>query len=176
MKHAENLIVVGTFGAVYGIKGWLRINSFTDTMEDIFDYAPWTIQTAQGLKEVRVINSRPHSKGYIVQVEGINTPEEAQRWVNQEILIHGDQLETLTDNDFYWKDLIGCEVLNIQGYHMGVVSSLLETGSNDVLCVQANKKDAYGKIERLIPFIEDQFIVQIDLPAKKIHVNWQPDF
>ena len=176
MTHANNLIVVGTLGAVYGVKGWMRINSFTETMDSIFHYSPWFIQVGGSLQELKVINWRPHTKSYVAQLEGINSPEQAQRLVNQEILIDTHQLLDLDEGDYYWKDLMGCEVINLDGYHMGVVTEILETGSNDVLRVKANKKDAYGKQERLIPFVDEQFIVAIDLHTKKIQVNWQPDF
>lgn len=112
----------------------------------------------------------------MAKLEGIDTPEQAQRLVTQEIFIDPIQLDDLDDGDFYWKDLMHCEVINTEGYHMGVVTEILETGSNDVLRVKANKKDAYGKQERLIPFVDEQFIVAVDLHTKTIQVNWQPDF
>jgi 16S rRNA processing protein RimM len=67
-------------------------------------------------------------------------------------------------------------VTNINGYNMGIVEQIVATGSNDVLLVKANAKDAFGKAERMIPFVPEQFIKQVDLQGKQILVDWDPDF
>jgi 16S rRNA processing protein RimM len=80
------------------------------------------------------------------------------------------------EDDFYWRDLIGCQVKTDKGYDLGIVTEIMETGSNDVLVVKANSNDAFGQKERLIPFIEQQVISNVDITSKLITVNWQPDF
>lgn len=176
MSSTDKPIIVGTFGATYGVKGWLRINSFTESMEGIFDYQPWLIYQHNIWREVKVVDWRLHGKSYVVLLEGLSQREEAQAFVNCEIAIFPEQLVELPSDEYYWRELMKCEVVNHQGYHMGKVTEVLETGSNDVLRVKANKKDAFGKQERLIPFIEDHFILDVDIAAKTIKVNWEPDF
>ena len=78
--------------------------------------------------------------------------------------------------EYYWRDLIGCAVVTTQGYQLGTVSELMETGSNDVLVVQANLNDAFGMKERLIPFIDEQVIKHIDITARLVEVDWDPGF
>ena len=80
------------------------------------------------------------------------------------------------EEDFYWRDLVGCQVNTDKGYSLGVVTEMMETGSNDVLVVKANSNDAFGQKERLIPFIEEQVISNVDITGKLITVNWEPDF
>ncbi|QIW16807.1 16S rRNA processing protein RimM [Pasteurellaceae bacterium RH1A] len=82
----------------------------------------------------------------------------------------------LEEGDYYWHDLIGCAVVNTEGYQMGVVSEMMETGSNDVLVVKANGKDAFGKQERLIPFLYEQVVKRVDLTTKTITVEWDAGF
>lgn len=176
MSSIHEPIVVGTFGATYGIKGWIRINSFTDSMEGIFDYQPWLVNQNGTWQKVSVVDWRLHGKTYIVSLEGVSQREEAKVFVNQEIAIFPEQLQELPSDEYYWRELVRCEVINHQGYHMGEVVEILETGSNDVLRVKANSRDAFGKQERLIPFIESDFILDVNIAAKQIKVNWEPDF
>lgn len=95
---------------------------------------------------------------------------------NCEIAILPEQMDALPEDEFYWRDLIGCEVVNTTGYNMGIVDQIVETGSNDVLLVKANAKDSFGKVERMIPFVPEQFIKTVDVQGKQILVDWDPDF
>lgn len=176
MMNNENLIVVGKFGACYGIRGWLKIHSFTEDSESIFDYQPWYIQRAGKWQVVEPEAFKPHNQDTIVKIKGIDDRDLANALTNIEIFVDADQLPELTDGDFYWKDLIGCRVVTVAGYDLGQVTDLMETGSNDVLVVKANLKDAFGAKERLLPFVEQQVIKNIDLSAKTIVVDWDPAF
>lgn len=174
--NTENLIVVGKLGSSYGIRGWLRVFSFTEDPNSLFDYTPWYIQRAGKWQEVEVESFKPHNQDTIVKLKGINDRDEANALTNFEIFVDVQKLPDLKDGDFYWKDLIGCKVVTVNGYDLGQVVDLMETGSNDVLVVKANLKDAFGAKERLIPFVEDQFIKQVDLSIKQITVDWDPAF
>jgi len=139
MSKQNERIVVGKFGATYGIRGWLKVFSYTDNPESIFDYAPW------------FVNHKGES------IDPAVLPE-------------------LPEDEFYWRELFGMQVVTTQGYDLGKVTDMLETGSNDVLVVKANLKDAFGQKERLIPFLEEQVIKNIDRTAQRIEVDWDPAF
>ena len=102
--------------------------------------------------------------------------EEAQALTGVDIAIMPGALPSLPEGEYYWRDLMGCQVANLKGYQMGEVTEMMETGSNDVLVVKAKVNDAYGMKERLIPFIEGQVVKKIDLAARTIEVDWDPDF
>lgn len=174
--NTENLTIVGKFGSSYGIRGWLRVFSFTQFPENIFDYVPWYIQRAGVWQEVVVESYKPHNQDMIVKIQGVDDRDDANALTNIEIFVDMQKFPELGEGDFYWKDLIGCRVKNINGYDLGQVTELMETGSNDVLVVKANLKDAFGATERLIPFVEGQFIKKVDLSAKIIEVDWDPAF
>lgn len=87
-----------------------------------------------------------------------------------------DVLPPLQEGEYYWRDLIGLSVVNTAGYALGVVDDLMDTGSNSVLIVRAEERDAFGKKERLIPVINGQFVKGVDFGAKVITVDWDPDF
>ncbi|GAA4500093.1 ribosome maturation factor RimM [Pseudaeromonas paramecii] len=172
----SNPIVVGRLGAVYGIKGWLKVNSFTDNAESIFEYAPWLLQQGGQWREVRLAGWKRHNNGLLCKLDGIDLREEAQALVGADIGVSPEQLPSLPEGEYYWRDLIGCRVVTTKGYELGEVSELMETGSNDVLVVQAKANDAFGMKERLIPFLEEQVIKQIDLAGHTIEVDWDPGF
>lgn len=174
--NTENLIIVGKLGSSYGIRGWLRVFSFTEDPDSLFDYKPWYILRAGKWQEVEVESFKPHNQDTIVKLKGIDDRDEANLLTNYEIYVNAQDLPDLDEGDFYWKDLIGCKVVTINGYDLGQVIDLMETGSNDVLVVKANLKDAFGAKERLIPFVEEQFIKYVDLSAKQITVDWDPAF
>lgn len=169
-------VVVGRIGAVYGIKGWLKVNSFTDQAENIFEYTPWLIQQKGQWQPIELTDWKRHNNGLICKLKGIDTREDAQALTGVDIAVAAEQLPSLPQGEYYWRDLIGCAVKTSKGYHLGVVTELMETGSNDVLVVQANPNDAFGAKERLIPFIEDQVIIHIDVTGRMIEVNWDPEF
>ncbi len=172
----QDIIVVGKLGASYGIKGWLKVFSYTDNTESIFDYSPWFVEQGGKWVEYKVESWKRHNKGLVVKLDGLDVREDAQLMTNFEILIDPAVLPELPEDEFYWRDLIGMQVVTGNGYDLGTVSDLLETGSNDVLVVKANLKDAFGQKERLIPFLEEQVIKHIDREAQRIEVDWDPGF
>ena len=141
----ENQIILGKVGAVYGIKGWLRIHSFTDETDAILDYFPWSLKLGNNTRTVDVTDWRKHNKGLVVKVGGIDDRDDAQALVGSEILTNESALPELSQGDYYWRDLIGMAVVTTKGYDLGVVSDMLETGANDVLVVKANLNDGFSK-------------------------------
>jgi 16S rRNA processing protein RimM len=172
----ENQIILGKVGAVYGIKGWLKIHSFTDELEAILDYFPWSLKLGNKTQTVEVTDWRKHNKGLIVKVGNIDDRDQAQALVGSEILTSESSLPELPKGEFYWRDLIGMNVVTTKGYDLGVVSDMMETGANDVLVVKANLNDGFSKKERLIPYLLEQVIESVSIENKQICVDWDPGF
>ncbi len=169
-------VVLGKVGAPYGIKGWLKLTPYTDNPEGIFDYETLLIQMNGQWQEQKVAQWRRHNNGLVFKLDNVDDRDQAQVYTNAEIAIAEDDLPELDEGEFYWRDLIGLEVHSESGYHMGQVTDLLETGSNDVLVVRAKPNDAFGKTERLIPFLADQVIKEVNQSTKTIVVDWDPGF
>jgi len=172
----ENQITLGKVGAVYGIKGWLRIHSFTDETDAILDYFPWSLKLGNNTQTVDITDWRKHNKGLIVKIAGIDDRDDAQALVGSEILTNESALAELPQGDYYWRDLIGMAVVTTKGYDLGVVSDMLETGANDVLVVKANLNDGFSKKERLIPYLLEQVVESVSIGNKQICVDWDPGF
>ena len=172
----QRIEVVGKLGSTYGIRGWLRIYSSTEYAESIFDYQPWSLKIKGEWQPTELENWRHHNHELIVKLKGVDNREDAQVLANVEIGVGLSVFPELEEGDYYWHDLIGCSVVNLQGYTMGTVAEMMETGSNDVLVVKANVKDAFGKQERLIPFLYEQVVKRVDLTTKTIEVDWDAGF
>jgi 16S rRNA processing protein RimM len=172
----QKIETVGKLGSTYGIRGWLRLYSSTEYPESIFDYQPWFLKIKGQWQGVELESWRYHNNDLIVKLKGTDDRETAQRLTNAEIGVDLSVFPELEEGDYYWHDLIGCSVVNEQGYTMGVVAEMMETGSNDVLVVRNSGKDAFGKQERLIPFLYEQVVKRVDLATKTITVDWDAGF
>jgi 16S rRNA processing protein RimM len=169
---AHQFVVVGKVSSAFGVKGWLKINSFTDPVTNILQFNPWYLQIREAessWKSVKVTSGRAHGKQVVVQLDGVNDRNQAELLRGLEIAVKRDQLPETEDNEYYWVDLEGLKVINREGIDLGVVESLLETGANDVLVVQGDK-------ERLIPYVMDEYVLEVNLDSGTILVDWDPDF
>ncbi|MGK2959634.1 MAG: ribosome maturation factor RimM [Candidatus Malihini olakiniferum] len=171
-----NPIVMGKAKSAYGILGWLRVFSSTEKTESIFDYQPWYIKYHGSWKIIEIESWKHHNQDLIIKVKGVNNRDAANLLKSAEIVIDSAQLPDLEKGDYYWKNLFGCEVITSAGYQLGKVIDIIETGSNDVLVIKANPKDAFGAKERLIPFLTGQVVKHVDLSTKTIKVDWDPSF
>lgn len=176
VPESSDFVVVGQIRTVFGVRGWLKLLSFTEPMTNIFSYRPWFLNVGGRWEQVDVETHGQSAGGLNVKLKGLDDRELAKRYINAEIGVRPEQLPTLPDDEFYWRDLEGCRVKNTAGYDFGVVDYLLETGANDVLVVKANANDAFGQKQRLIPFVLDAVVVNVDLANRELTVAWDPDF
>lgn len=173
MSLASDNVIVGTIGAPYGVKGWVKINSYTQEPEGIFDYSPWILADEQ---EYQIDQWRPHGKAIVAKLVNIDSRDDAERIKNMEISIDAEQLPELGNDEFYWRELNGMQVVTTQGYNLGVIKEVFNTGANDVIRVMANSKDAFGQKERLLPFVFDSVVQEVNKIERVITVDWDPGF
>ena len=162
-------VLVGQVSGLFGVKGWVKVFSYTQPRENIIQYNPWLINIEQDWQDVQVEQAKKHGKGIIAHLQGYDDLETSRLLIGCDIALYRQQLPELEAGDYYWSDLIGLRVLNLDGVDLGQVERLIETGANDVLVVQ-------GERERLIPYLKDQVIKQINLDDKVIQVDWDPEF
>lgn len=143
--------------------------SFTDIRENILSYSPWLLKKDSETRLIAVIDGKLQGKAVVAQLDGVNDRDRAASLMGWDIFISPDQLPKVAKGEYYWSDLIGLNVETDRGIQLGAVDSLLETGANDVLVVK-------GERERAIPFLQGKTIINIDLDAGKIIVDWDPDF
>jgi 16S rRNA processing protein RimM len=165
----DRLLVMGRIAAPYGVKGWVHITAYTELPENLLHYLPWHINRQGSWQAVEIVSGRHHGKGLVVQLKGCADRDAAAALRGVDIGIYRSQLPPVDADEYYWSDLIGMQVIAKDDRVLGHLDHLLETGANDVMVVK-------GEQETLIPYIEGQVVTSVDLEAREIRVNWDPDF
>lgn len=160
-------IVLGRICGVHGVRGWVKIFSDTDPREGILGYRHWLL--GDDPKPRRVRDGQRHGKSVIAQLEGCEDRDQAAALVGCDIAVTRDQLPPPSPDEFYWCDLEHLEVVTREGVSLGQVDHLFATGANDVLVVK-------GERERLLPFVWEQVVLDVDFTRKRIDVDWDPEF
>jgi 16S rRNA processing protein RimM len=164
------MILLGKIVGVFGIKGWVKLQSHTDPREALFDYRPWLLRQRGTEREIDKFTGRTQGRGLVASFPGIESREMAETLIGSEIWVERTQLPATRKDEYYWVDLENLSVQTVEGVELGRVSHLFATGANDVLVVRE------GERERLVPFILDDVVKQVDLDAGRIVVDWDPDF
>ncbi|MGZ8196174.1 MAG: ribosome maturation factor RimM [Methylosarcina sp.] len=170
MTESQNKnIGVGKISGVFGLRGWVKVYSYTDPKENILSYSPWMLKKGSDIRICKVVDGKLQGKTIVAQLEGIMDRDQAGSLIDFDVYILKSQLSIAEEGEYYWSDLIGLAVENIAGVQLGVVDSILETGANDVLVVK-------GQRERAIPFLQGKTILNVNLDAGVIIVDWDPEF
>jgi 16S rRNA processing protein RimM len=167
VNSAQNLVALGYISAVHGIKGWVKVNSWTRPMEAILQYQPWLL--GEDKTPVKIVDGRKQGKGVAALLPGFLDREQAATLVGKQIFVRRDQMPATEADEYYWSDLEGLDVHTTGGQVLGRVERLMETGANDVLVIRGNR-------EHLIPFIQGQYVKRVDLEERLIEVDWDPEF
>ncbi|PCF94498.1 ribosome maturation factor RimM [Vreelandella nigrificans] len=175
-SHTDDAhVVLGKLTSPHGVKGWLKVYSYTSPMDSILQYPEWWVRQGESLKRISIVQGRRQGKGLVVQLKGIDDRTAAEALAQTEILMPKEALPTLSDDEYYWHELEGLTVFTQSGERLGQVSYLFETGANDVMVVRGDN-DAIDKRERLLPFLPDDVIVEISPKDGRMVVNWDPEF
>lgn len=166
----ERRVLVGRIVGVSGTAGAVKLESWTEPRLQIFRYQPWILRSADGEREVRGCRGREQGKGMVATLPGVVDREQASALIGTDIWVLRSALPRSAPGEYYWTDLEGMDVVNVEGVAFGQVSHLFATGANDVLVARN------GEQERMIPFVLEQYVKQVDLDARRIVVEWDPDF
>lgn len=162
------MVVMGRIAAPYGVQGWLNVQPDTVHPDGLCSYPVWWVETREGWKPFHLAEARTHGNHLVARLEGIGDRDAALRLKGTLVAIPRAELPEPDENEYYWADLVGLDVINTEGVALGKIASLLETGANDVMVVT-------GSREHLIPFIEP-VVVEVNLAGKRMVVDWDPQF
>ena len=170
------MVPMGHIIGPFGIVGWVKVAPYTEHIDSLLNYSVWWLRKNDNAwSPMNVAAYDTHDNKLIVSFKECDSRTQASQLKGMQIAVPREQLPQLSENGkegYYWSDLIGTSVLNLQGEEFGNVIGLIRTGANDVLQIQSLNGD---QKEKLIPFIE-QVIVQVDLKARKITVDWGLDY
>jgi len=159
---------MGRVAAPYAVRGWIKIQAFTENLDNLLDYPVWRLGKAGKWQAYEVLEAKVHSQSLIAQLDGIIDRNAAEAITGMDIAVLREELPPAEANEYYWDDLVGLQVVNTSGEPLGKVTGLLETGAHDVLKV-------VGEREYLIPFVE-AIVREVDADAGRIVVDWGTDW
>lgn len=166
MDAQDSDVLIGAVSGVHGLKGWVKVHSFTDPRAAIFDYQPWLLGDER--KAVSLERGQPNGKTLIALFPNVDSVEQARLLIGKEIRVPRVALPEAEEGEWYWSDLVGLAVINREGVPLGTVQRMIETGANDVMVLM-------GERERLVPFLTGQVVEKVDLEAGEILVDWHPE-
>ena len=167
---SQRMIPVGRLHGAFGVRGEVKLESYTDPARAIARYQPWTLRDARGAERpCEGAKVREGAKGLIATLPGIDDRDAAEALRGTEVLVPRAALPPPAPGEYYWVDLEGLRVVNLEGADFGRVSHLFATGANDVLV-------ARGERERMIPFVQPDVVRSVDFAGGVVTVDWDPDF
>jgi len=173
-ENAQGRVLLGRVQGLFGVRGWIKLYSYTAPPENIFDYRHWQLLRNGQLHALRLVEGRVHGKALIAQIADeqghpIDDRDVAAQWLDADIYVARSKLPPPEPGKYYAAELLGFAVQNQQGVALGEVADFMETGANPVMLVR-------GEREHLIPFIRKTYILAVDLHARAISVDWDADF
>lgn len=173
-------VEVGRIGEAWGIRGWFKVVTHSVSPEALFSAKRWyLLPTERGAKSfagsvlLRIKEVKDHSAGVVASAHGMDDRSAAEFLRGSRIFIPRSNFPSTASDEYYWVDLIGLDVVNLQGVLLGQVKELLSTAAQAVLVLEF---DHVGKTqERMIPFVA-AFVEGVDLACRRITVDWQADY
>ena len=162
---------MGQVVGAYGVKGWVKIRPFTEEVGALLEHPAWQVATQREpgqWRRVRPIEGHEHGNTLVAQLEGVADRDQAARLKGARIALSRSELPAPREGEFYWDDLIGLAVVNLDGILLGEVRGVLDAGAHAVLRVEAER-------ERLIPFVA-AIVDDVDMAGRTIRADWQPDY
>ncbi len=165
---SQRPVILGRIAGLYGVRGWIKVYSYTEPREAVLEHKQWLLGQRGSWRTCNLLEGKRHGKGVIARIEGVDDRDTAADYIGFDIGVPREALPDTEPGEFYWTDLEGLRVVHRDGRDLGKVAYLLETGANDVLVTE-------GEQERLIPFVMNNVILDVDLAAGVITVDWEWD-
>ena len=169
MVDESQPVLMGRIVGAFGVQGWLKVKSFTESPEGLGEFPRWLVGTEGAWREMALDDFEVHSKGPVAKLAGCDDREGADRLRGSDVAVTRAELGEPDEGTLYWVDLVGLEVVDEAGARLGVVEALFETGETSVMVVRD------GLAERMIPFVE-QYVKSVDREARRVTVDWKADY
>jgi 16S rRNA processing protein RimM len=164
----NKLVTLGRISGVFGVKGWVKVHSYTEPRDNIVTFRVWTVRQRGIDRAIEIEDGRSHSRNVVAKLRGVDDPDQARALIGADVLVARAELPDCEPGEYYWTDLEGLEVRTPGGEPLGVVDHLVATGANDVIVLA-------GAPGRMIPFVVGEVIRSVDLDAGVIVADWSPE-
>ena len=165
----RQLVTLGHISGLFGVKGWVKIHSYTDPRDGIVGFETWILRTAGDEVAVKIEQGKKHGRTVVAKLKGIDDRDQANELVGAEIAVERSALAPCDPGEYYWTDLEGMDVVTIDGLTLGRLDHLFETGGHDVMVVDGDR-------QRLIPFVQGKVVQDVRLEQRLILVDWDPTY
>jgi 16S rRNA processing protein RimM len=162
-------VILGRVAGLHGVRGWVKVLSYTEPRGNILNYPNWQLRTADGWQAFELAGGQSHGTRVLAQLESVGDRDQAATLVGADIAVMRADLPAPAAGEYYWSDLEGLSVRNLAGESLGRVEQLFSTGANDVMVVA-------GERERLLPFLPGAVVKEVDLARGEIRVDWDAEF
>ncbi|AVS71415.1 ribosome maturation factor RimM [Paracidovorax avenae] len=175
-------VEVGRIADAWGVKGWFKVLPYSADPEALFSSKRWYLQPSEkgaksfftGTVLLPIRQAREHSDSVVAQAQGVDDRDAAEALRGARIFVPRSSFPTAAEDEYYWVDLIGLEVVNREDVALGTVRELLATGPQTTL-VLSFPQEGGKEGERMIPFVS-AFVDKVDIAGRRIVVDWQPDY
>lgn len=175
MTVPDDLVLVGHVSGAYGIKGWVRIRRYSADADALLHAKTWWLDRPE-VRDVDVMQAKVHGDEVVAQLMGVADRDAAEALKGATVQVRRSHFPPLSDDEFYWVDLIGLDVVNMAGERLGRVHDMMDNGAHPILRVQGESAGPEAKPrEWLIPFVE-HYVKTVDRAGKTITVDWELDF
>jgi 16S rRNA processing protein RimM len=166
--NGEKLVTLGRICGAYGVKGWVKIRSYTEKRGDIGRFTDWILEKPDLKRRVAVVSSRLQGQDVVAKLEGIDDRDAARELAGSAVMVERAALPVCAPGEYYWADLEGLSVRTVAGEELGTIDHLLAMPAHDVLVLA-------GTPARMIPFVVGTIVKRIDLETGVV-VEWERSF
>jgi 16S rRNA processing protein RimM len=156
------MVIVGKFGKPYGVKGLIKVVSFTHPFVNIIEYQDWHINRPKPWQKIDVVKIKLHANAIVAEIAGYNDRDAIASLTNAEIAVPRDSLPDLEKGEYYWDELVGLDVVDVSGMSLGQVVDIFSNGAHDVIVI--------GEQRLMLPYILNRYIKSVDLQQKRMVV------
>jgi 16S rRNA processing protein RimM len=174
MEIPDDLLPVGHVLGPFGVQGELRIKPYSADADALMSVRRWWIDKPE-LSDVEVLTVRRQGEDVVAKLVGVVGRDAAEALKGAVVQVRRSHFPALSNDEYYWVDLIGLRVVNLGGQELGLVGDLMDNGAHPILRVAVAAQDDNPDHELLIPFV-DQFIKKVDRAAMEITVDWESDY
>ena len=165
----NRFVILGRVSGLHGVGGLIKIHSYTRPRERIFSYHPWYLREGVDWVERQIRRERSGARTLIAAIDGLVNRDEVQVLVGADVAVRRNQLPELQEGEYYHADLIGLDVIDQAGNSLGQLLGIEETGANDVMVVQ-------GERRLLIPLVMGEIVTDIDMGTGIVRIDWNPEY